>query len=89
MTPGADQLHERAYEAHDTVDRLEQLVSSFRDRLREAVGSLGRTLDRARETLDKVRLGDARHLMERRPATVLAAAAAIGALIGLGLASRR
>jgi hypothetical protein len=59
MTPGADQLHERAYGTEGTVGRLEQLVSPFRDRIREAVGSLGRTLDRARETLDKIRLGDA------------------------------
>lgn len=89
MTPGADHLHEHADGAEGTVDRLEQLVTSLRNRLREAVGSLGQTLTRAGETLDKVRLGDARHLMDRRPATALAAAAAIGALIGFGLASRR
>jgi ElaB/YqjD/DUF883 family membrane-anchored ribosome-binding protein len=89
MAPGADPLHERAYGTEGKVDRLEQLVNPLRNRLREAVGSLGRTLDRAGETLDNARLGDVRHLMERGPATALAVAATIGVLIGLGLASRR
>lgn len=89
MALGADQLDERAYGTEGKVDGPEQLVDPLPDWLTEAVGSLGRTLYRARETLGKVRLGGARHLVDRRPATALAAAAAIGVLIGLGLAGRR
>ena len=89
MTSGEDQLHERAEGKEDGVDRLEQLLNPLWNRLREAMGGLGRTLDMAGERLDKVRITDARELVERRPATALAAAAVIGVLIGLGLASRR
>ena len=87
MASGENQLQEQLL--NPIRERIRETMGNVGQSLDQAMGSLGRTLDRAGETLDKVGLSDARHLMDRRPGTALGAAAVIGALIGLGLASRR
>jgi len=56
-----------------------------RDSVNEALESLGRVLDRAGMTFDKVCAG----LVARSPVIVLAGAAAVGLAIGIALSRRR